>query len=384
MRKYTFQLLKAFYRICQDSSNKTGLERVGLGVAIVIESGIDLRLIDAKGAKTKRSQLFSEIAGAFRELLERGWIEELKVLDEEKSNYYLDYQGYIQKSGLAYSSNSVRMSDILSAFPRPLGDHWFLLTNKGEEFIKMQNLVQALEGLLTKAEELLGLSEQGLARQEEVRAFIQTNKEKLTSLLPQEDVIYRKFDKLRKKDVWWTVTLNGYVNPKDKANIEEWVDFIKESLEFYRSEDSVVCGKRKKTLYFSENQEWEAKKEIIRTLRQASRSIDILDNYLDDEVLDYLEEIGVSIRLLAAHPKAIFKRLFPKFRDKHKNVEAKTNEKCHDRFIIIDCRDVWHLGSSIKDAGKKAFRMSPVENEQERERILSDFERWWNEGESII
>jgi len=39
--------------------------------------------------------------------------------------------------------------------------------------------------------------------------------------------------------------------------------------------------------------------------------------------------------------------------------------------------------SQVKDAGKKAFRMSPVDNEQERERILSDFERWWNESENI-
>jgi len=248
----------------------------------------------------------------------------------------------------------------------------------------MQNLVQVLEGLLTKAEKLLGLSEQGLAKQEELRAFIQSNKEKLTSLFPKEDIIYRKFDKLKKKGIWWTETLNRYVDPRDKANIEEWVNFIKESLKFYLSEDSVVWSKRKKTLYFSEDQEYEAKKEIIKILRQASKTMDILDNYLDDEVLDYLEEIGVSIRLLVAHPKAVFKRLFPKFRDKHKNVEAKTNEKCHDRFIIIDCRDVWHLGSSIKDAGKKAFRMSPVENEQEKEGILSDFGRWWNEGESII
>jgi len=348
MRKHTFQLINAFYRICRDSSKKTGIERIGLGVAIVIESGIDLKLIDAKGGKTKRSLLFSEIAGAFRELLERDWIEELKVLDEDKSNYYSDYQDYLQKAILTYSSDSSYMHNILSVFPWPLGNHWFLLTNKGEEFIKMQNLVQVLEGFLTKAEELLGLSEQGLARQEEVRAFIQTNKEKLTSLLSQEDIIYRKFDKLKKKGVWWIETLNGYVDPKDKANIEEWVNFIKESLKLYRSEDSVVWSKRKKALYFSENQEYEAKKEIIRILREASKSIDILDNYLDDEVLVYLEEIEVSVRLLGAHPKDVFKRLFPKFRDKHKNVEGKTNQKCHDRFIITDCRDVWHLGSSVK------------------------------------
>jgi len=136
MRKYTFQLLNAFYRICQDSSNKTGLERIGLGIAIVIESGIDLKLIDAKGGKTKRSPLFSEIAVAFRELLERSWIEEFKVLDKDKSNYYSDYQDYLQKAVLTYSSDSFYMYNILSVFPWPLGDHWFLLTNIMDPIIR--------------------------------------------------------------------------------------------------------------------------------------------------------------------------------------------------------------------------------------------------------
>ena len=98
MRKYTLDLLKGFLKICQNQANKTGLKRIGLGIAIIIEGGITPKLKEGNGYSTD-SPANSEISAAFREMIENGWINEEKNLsDDDKYNYFFDYQDYITKT----------------------------------------------------------------------------------------------------------------------------------------------------------------------------------------------------------------------------------------------------------------------------------------------
>lgn len=131
MRKYTIDLLKGFYKICQNPDNKTGLKRIGLGLAIVLESGIEIKL------KNGTDNLpMSEINAAFKEMIERDWLEEIEVSEDDKYYYYSDYKEQIMKAGFTFYSNLENMLNELKDFVWPFGDHWFLLTTKGEDFCK--------------------------------------------------------------------------------------------------------------------------------------------------------------------------------------------------------------------------------------------------------
>jgi hypothetical protein len=56
----------------------------------------------------------------------------------------------------------------------------------------------------------------------------------------------------------------------------------------------------------------------------------------------------------------------------------------HDRFILVDGNECWHIGCSIKDAGDKAFMMSKVEDEINRTGLVAFIERSWSEATRLI
>lgn len=110
-----------------------------------------------------------------------------------------------------------------------------------------------------------------------------------------------------------------------------------------------------------------------------------MDKYLDELVFDYIEslDLAISVRLLTANKKPIFKPLFKSLKDQRQNLEAKTFLGCHDRFIVVDENQVWHLGASFNGFGKEAFMFNNVVDEVERSRFLADLTEWWKNGEDL-
>jgi hypothetical protein len=106
---------------------------------------------------------------------------------------------------------------------------------------------------------------------------------------------------------------------------------------------------------FFEGQIFDAYNFISDLFRGAEKSILIIDNYIDDSVLVHLTKVkaGVSVRILTKYVTDQFKLDVKKFEAQYFPVEVKVFPHSHDRFIIIDGRDVYHVGASLKDLGKK-------------------------------
>jgi len=106
---------------------------------------------------------------------------------------------------------------------------------------------------------------------------------------------------------------------------------------------------------FFEGQIFDAYNFISELFRGAEKSILIIDNYIDDSVLVHLTKVkaGVSVRILTRYVTDQFKLDVMKFEAQYFPVEVKVFPHSHDRFIIIDGCDVYHVGASLKDLGKK-------------------------------
>ena len=76
-------------------------------------------------------------------------------------------------------------------------------------------------------------------------------------------------------------------------------------------------------------------------------------------MLDILKEIGVNIIIYSANMNEI---LIKKYKGQYNNVELMFSNKFHDRFIIIDKKNIYHCGSSFKDLGKKCFAINKIES----------------------
>jgi hypothetical protein len=114
---------------------------------------------------------------------------------------------------------------------------------------------------------------------------------------------------------------------------------------------------------FFDGQIFDAYKFVSDLFRRAQKSIVIIDNYIDDTVLLHLTAAakGVKVRIFT---KSISDKLaldIQKFSSQYFHIEAKVFTLAHDRFIIIDDKDVYHFGASLKDLGKKWFGFSKLE-----------------------
>jgi 3-dehydroquinate dehydratase len=116
---------------------------------------------------------------------------------------------------------------------------------------------------------------------------------------------------------------------------------------------------------FFDGQVYDAYELASRIIRSAKQSIVLIDNYIDDTVLTHLskKKKGVKVILLTKNPSKQLSLDVQKANEQYGNFQLKLFSKSHDRFLIIDGNDVYHLGASLKDLGKKWFAFSKLENE---------------------
>lgn len=111
---------------------------------------------------------------------------------------------------------------------------------------------------------------------------------------------------------------------------------------------------------FFDGQIFDAHKFVSGLIRKANKSILLIDNYIDETVLDLFtkKKKNVEVTIFTNRiTKAILLDV-EKFNAQYPSVELKKFTKAHDRFLIIDDKDVYHLGASLKDLGKKWFAFS--------------------------
>ena len=110
---------------------------------------------------------------------------------------------------------------------------------------------------------------------------------------------------------------------------------------------------------FYDGQMFDAYSFVSDLIRDAKSSIVLIDNYIDDSVLTlFSKNQNVEVTI---YTKTISKQLkldLEKYNSQYKNIEIKNFKDAHDRFMIIDNVDVYHIGASLKDLGKKWFAFS--------------------------
>ena len=121
--------------------------------------------------------------------------------------------------------------------------------------------------------------------------------------------------------------------------------------------------------------------EIRRIIQTATVEILIVDTYVDETLWTLLTNLPAStkIRIMTTQMKGDFVLEAQKFVAQHGNtIEVRKTQQYHDRFLIVDSGRVWHLGASIKDAGRKAFALSEFASPAISAGVRTDVENTWN------
>ena len=113
---------------------------------------------------------------------------------------------------------------------------------------------------------------------------------------------------------------------------------------------------------FFNGQIFDAYALVADLIRQAKKRIVLIDNYIDDSVLVQLSkrQPEVTVDIYDGQISKQLKLDVDKHNEQYPGVTLHKYTKAHDRFLIID-EDVYHIGASLKDLGKKLFAFSKMD-----------------------
>ena len=124
---------------------------------------------------------------------------------------------------------------------------------------------------------------------------------------------------------------------------------------------------------FFDGQIYDAYSIIVDIIKRANNKILIIDNYIDDSVLKMLakKKKNVEVIILTSDKSNIDNLDIKKFNKEYPILKVAKINKFHDRFIVIDNKEMYHLGASIKDLGKKCFGINKIEDMEIIEKIIN-------------
>lgn len=162
------------------------------------------------------------------------------------------------------------------------------------------------------------------------------------------------------RDIGWTISEDGVL----------------------KTEDALISEQ-----FFPPNSEYDAYVAIRDILAKASAEIIVVDAYIGSSLLQTLRSLAprsLRVRFLTAERNlkpdfAIEVATFQK-QVGHIKLEVRTTAEFHDRFIVIDDAEFYHVGASIKDAGKRAFMISRMEDQPNIDNLKQYIDRAWTGG----
>ena len=139
---------------------------------------------------------------------------------------------------------------------------------------------------------------------------------------------------------------------------ERQIEYLTDKVDFFvRTSLPPVEG------IFHDGQIFDAYKFATDLIRSAKTSLLLIDNYVDESVLLMLSKRNAGVKA-DIYTQAVSRQLqldVQKHNSQYPPIGIHTYRKCHDRFLIIDGTDIYHIGASLKYLGKKMFAFSRLE-----------------------
>lgn len=110
---------------------------------------------------------------------------------------------------------------------------------------------------------------------------------------------------------------------------------------------------------FYDGQIFDAYVFINNLLKSAVDEVILIDNYIDETIFTIFSKYpNIKVQIYTSNITKQLKLDFKKYQTQYQNIELAEFKSSHDRFLIIDKNEVYHLGASLKDLGKKWFAFS--------------------------
>jgi len=160
---------------------------------------------------------------------------------------------------------------------------------------------------------------------------------------------------------------NGYAINSDKITHQRFKELENDVVLLKSKVENISTSLENNSLppkqgIFYDGQVYDAYAFVNDLLKSAKAEVTLIDNYIDDSVLTLFSKYPKL--KITIYTQTISKQLgldYQKYCSQYGNVELREFKNSHDRFLIIDGADVYHIGASLKDLGKKWFAFSKLD-----------------------
>lgn len=186
----------------------------------------------------------------------------------------------------------------------------------------------------------------------------------------QNGIIFRKWANSVLKEY----LLKGYVINENRTLItnENYVNLINKVDSIDKRLSKIEKTNLEKEKVFFDGEMFDAKSLISNIISKADTSIILIDAYADIKALEFLKykKQGVKLYIYHSSKTKLSNKEILDFNAQYGDCSTFINDKYHDRFLIIDKNDIFHLGASLNYAGKKVFAITKMEDETIRDSII--------------
>ena len=127
--------------------------------------------------------------------------------------------------------------------------------------------------------------------------------------------------------------------------------------------------KKYNEIYFN-GQIYDAYSKIVDIFEYAQDNIIIIDNYADKNVLDMIRNLKVDITIICKNNGLLKEIDINKYQKQYKNLKVVYNNDFHDRYIILDQKEIYHCGASLNYLGSKTFSINKLEDTMVKNNLI--------------
>lgn len=177
----------------------------------------------------------------------------------------------------------------------------------------------------------------------------------------------------------------GYIVRKHVEQLLRDIDYILEVAAKGLEVEPPPIAVTREGIFFS-GQHFDALRRITEILGAAQSSIVIVDGYVDEDVLNLLttKDAKVEVRILTKDAPPALVIAARAFNKQYGRLSIHTSQAFHDRFVIMDDRDFYHFGASIKDAGSRGFMFSKIEESEVIDDLRKKVAEEWQRAAVVV
>lgn len=163
--------------------------------------------------------------------------------------------------------------------------------------------------------------------------------------------------------------LNGYAINGEKITYQRFTNLENDVNELKNKVDKVFKAIESKDVkpkqgIFYDGQIFDAYIFVSNLIKSAKKSIVLIDNYVDETVLIlFSKNQKIDVTIFTKNISRQLKLDLKKYNEQYKPISIKQFASAHDRFLIIDNKEIYHFGASLKDLGKKWFAFSKMDKD---------------------